>query len=143
MDENGKKTAASCFKVFSATLAVALLISNTLWFLKARSDRLYYANGIEKINKKRLNEAIKDFEAALWQNPEDPSSHFGIAWAYQLRGQSQESIDHYAKAISLSQELLGYSFNNLQFLMQNLKNAPASDRIGKQRALLQQMKTLQ
>jgi tetratricopeptide (TPR) repeat protein len=123
-------------------LLLALLGSNAFWVVKERKNRLLYAKGIEEIQKKRFADAISDFDKALGQNPDDPSAHFGIAWAYQMTGQEQESIQHYAKSIALSEDLLGYSLNNLQYMMQNAKNAAAADKLQKARDTLKALQAL-
>lgn len=144
MDENNASLAKKpfSFKTVSIVLSVLLIASNALWLVKDRNSRLYYAAGIQKINQHRVNESISDFEKALWQNPDDPSAHFGIAWAYQLRGQTKESVDHYARTVALSEDLLSYTLNNLQFIMQNAKNQAAVEKLGKQRQLLGELQSL-
>lgn len=124
-------------------LLVALIGSNLFWVIRQKNSRLYYADGIEKIHKKNFSGAISAFEKALWQNPDDASAHFGMGWAYQLRGQNPKSVEHYVRSIAISENLLGFSLNNLQFIEQHRTNAVIADKLNKKKDLLTQLRAIQ
>lgn len=120
-------------------LSIALIGSNLFWLQKEKKSKLLYTSGIEKIQKKDFKGAAADFNKALTQNPDDPSAHFGVAWAYQLSGQNPESIKHYARSIALSEDLLNFSLNNLQFIEQNMTPPNRAELLGQKRNALKQL----
>ena len=125
-----------------AGIVILLIASNVFWSWTLNNTRALYALGIEKISKKNFDGAIQDFNIALSQNAEDPSAHFGMGWALQLSERRAQAIPHYLKAMTKAEELLGYSYNNLQFIMQNQNNPIEAGKLGQKRELLKQIQAI-
>jgi tetratricopeptide (TPR) repeat protein len=68
------------------------------------------------LEERRLDEAIDLFQRALDVNPNLTSAFFGVAYAYQLKGNRDRAIQNYRKVIALAPGDAA-SYNNLAWLL--------------------------
>ncbi|MGE4232878.1 MAG: tetratricopeptide repeat protein [Bacteriovoracia bacterium] len=113
-----KKTKMLLGIVFVAsTVAIVVLARETI-----DGNRYLYSEGIVAMNQKQYDKAALIFAKALKRNPSDCGSRFGLAWAYQMKGQLPQSTPQYREMISNCESLLVFAYANFGLILQASSN---------------------
>jgi tetratricopeptide (TPR) repeat protein len=111
------------FRIEHAIILVLVLVIAALGVAlgRARGQSNAYAQGMQAMAASKPDEAIRLFDKAIAQNPDDPVAQFGLGWARHLKGELDPALESYKKAVSAGIDAMQRSYFNMGVILQGRK----------------------